>query len=222
MPWNIPNIWQDGTCWIIGGGASLRTEFNIPNEMNGDAMSEYGDYMKPLHKEHVIGVNGAFMLGNWVDVCFFGDKDWYFDNRAELEDYTGVVIGCANFLQHARWTYLDVHYVEKYTGKGFGISEHKQRVCWNKSSGAAAISLAYLFGCRRIILLGFDMQNTGTRSHFHNLYDGAQIKQEVFDKHLKCWDQIAADAQRLGVEILNASEHSVITHFKKVKALDLL
>ena len=54
--WIPPQIWKGQTVFILGGGPSL-------NEANLDL----------IHDRRVIGVNNAYQLGSWVDVCWFGD-----------------------------------------------------------------------------------------------------------------------------------------------------
>jgi hypothetical protein len=54
--WRIPKMWKGQTVFIIGGGPSLN-----------------GTPLHLIHEHRVIGVNCAYMLGDWVDVCWFGD-----------------------------------------------------------------------------------------------------------------------------------------------------
>lgn len=227
MTWSVPKIWKDGTCWIIGGGPSIANQFQVPKKIVDKVstselpVSAYSTYMSLLHDKHVIGVNGAFLLGNWVDMCFFGDKSWYFRNAKALNDYKGLIIGCPEFLQVQGWQNLGIKYLQKANGKTYGISEDPTKVCWNMNSGSAAISLAYNTGCKRIILLGFDMDvNPQGKSHWHGLYEAK--KTQPFHKHLIGFDQIASDAKRLGVEIINASPTSKITQFPKINVKDII
>lgn len=227
MTWNVPNIWEGGECWIIGGGSSLTTQFNIPKQIvtrvrEGKApLTAYSKYLEPLHTKHTIGINGAFRLGNWIDVCFFGDKLWYFDNAADLQNYTGLLIGCPNFLKNPGWQQLKVFHVEQDESKPYGIHKDANKVCWNFNSGAASISIAYSLGCKRIILLGFDMQLVDGTSHWHNLYEKTTTD-ESFAKHLVGFDAIARDAKELGIEIINANPDSAITQFEKIPVKYLL
>jgi len=54
--WKPPKIWQGSPAFIIGGGPSVN------------------DVDFSLIKHHrIIGVNNSYQLGDWVDVCWFGD-----------------------------------------------------------------------------------------------------------------------------------------------------
>lgn len=223
--WDIPNIWKDGTCWIVGGGPSVATQFHIPKKVAdkvslGQApMNTFSPYMSLLHDKHVIGINGAFKLGEWIDICYFGDRNWYFDNKKELDTFKGTVVGCAEFLQVEGWQKENVRFVKKST-LPYGIETEKGHVRWNYNSGLSAINLAYHLGCKRVILLGFDMAlNSEGKGHWHNQYNG--VTNMPFARHLVGVDTIAEDAKRLGLEIINASQTSVMTQFPKINVKDI-
>lgn len=227
MNWAVPKIWNEGTCWIIGGGSSIIQQFHIPKHIvdkvqTGELpISAYSSYMSLLHDKHVIGINSAFLLGDWVDICFFGDKAWYFSNAKALNDYKGLLVGCPEFLQIPGWQKLGIKYLQKDHGKNYGISTNPEKVCWNMNSGSAAISLAYNTGCKRIILLGFDMiLNEQGKGHWHNQYNGKTNM--PFHKHLTGFEQISLDATRLGIEIINASTISKITQFPKMNVKNII
>jgi hypothetical protein len=113
-----------------------------------------------------------------------------------------------------------------------GISRKSGHVSWNGNSGAAAISMAAHTGASRIILLGFDMNlNDVKYQHWHDVYQkGNQEGNEklllktyaTFDKHLRGFPQIALDARRMGIEIINANPTSEIRDFIKVPVNILL
>jgi hypothetical protein len=84
-------------------------------------------------------------------------------------------------------------------------------VSWNRSSGAAAISLAHRWGAKRIILLGFDMRMVSGQKNWHD--DHIEKHHNPFHRHLKSFPAIARDARDLGIEILNATPGSAILDF---------
>jgi hypothetical protein len=111
-----------------------------------------------------------------------------------------------------------------------GITNRKDRVSWNKNSGASAINLAYHMGVKRIFLLGFDMKRApdNIAEHWHSVYREQKESRKVphlpYKKHLPSFGPISNDAQRLGLEIINVGKDSAITQFKKVtleEALEL-
>ena len=188
--------------FILGGGPSLA---------NVD--------LTPLHSKRVVGVNQAFKLGSWVDVCYWGDCAWYGFNLSAVRKFAGLKITSCSRCPELGWKH--VHRVRRT--KPYGIdSEHQDAVAWNNNSGASAINIAAHLGARRIVLLGFDMQLVKRKKNWHNDYKGEQYNPEIFSKHLRGFPQIAKDAEALGIEILNATPGSAITQFPFVDIEDFV
>lgn len=232
MTWKVPRMWDEGECWIIGGGPSLPRQFSVPEEVINQVTtrqkspSAYSPYMKAIHSKHVIGVNAAYTLGTWIDLVIMGDRGFYLSHRQRLAEFPGIKVSCNP--GHAGLQKENIKYLQR-DKKRFGISDFPQCVCWNGNTGAAAISIAANAGVHRIILLGFDMRLTNDRQHWHSLYGSAhrpmdknRLMHLPFDRHLKCFPDIARDAKRRGIEILNACPDSAIECFKKVTVKELL
>src|SRR5680860_726902 len=95
--WQVPKIWEDGEVWILGGGPSLITCFDIPApvvqsvRMRKTGIDAYSPYLAAIHSKHVIGINVAYQFGNWVDICFFGDKGFFLRNKGGLSNFRKLV-----------------------------------------------------------------------------------------------------------------------------------
>jgi hypothetical protein len=240
MIWKVPPIWEDGEVWILGGGSSVIRQFNIPEEVVNDVFnkvkppSAYSPYMGAIHKKHVIGINVAFLIGDWIDVCFFGDGKSFRQNKENLASWPGLKVTCNPGLIKVPW----VKYLERDSAHPYGISSKLDSVSWNLNSGSAAVSIAANAGAKRIILLGFDMKlGDGGGKHWHRLYNPTFSSKEItnlrkigfrheikmpFERHLRGFPQMAKDAQARGIEIINACPESAITVFPKCNVKDLL
>lgn len=234
--WQIPRIWEGGECWILGGGPSLPREFGVPESLIEMVMKKkeppavYSPYLSPIHRQHIIGVNVAFQLGTWIDFIFFGDgRGFLLPFRRQLASHPAIKVCCDPTVNDS-W----IKIVNRDLDKPHGISTEQCRVSWNHNSGAAAINFAYYLGCKRVILVGFDMKlNDKYNQHWHDLY-GRQnriwnrkdnkMKNVVgsFDSYLRKFPIIAEDARHLGLEIINASPDSKIKEFPKVSVKQLL
>ncbi|MHA1809355.1 MAG: hypothetical protein ACTSYH_03480 [Candidatus Heimdallarchaeaceae archaeon] len=203
--WNPPRMWEGKTAFILGGGPSL-----LDVELG------------PLKSKRVIGVNNAFELGDWVDVCWFGDCRWFNWNKENLQKYKGLVATCCKNknIVGVKW----VKYVER--GKAAGIDERPGKISWNSNSGASAINLAYHFGVKRIVLLGFDMHVDNDGNHnWHDKHKSQRPKDSVYaTRFMKRFPAISYDAKRLKLEILNATEGTALPEsiFPHVKLEEVL
>jgi hypothetical protein len=222
MKWSMPKIWEGGRCFIIGGGPSMYKQLEVPDEIVTKVFNKelppaaYAPYFAPIMKEHIIGVNMAYRLGNWVDVVFFGDTSFWKNYRFELQSYHGLKISCSGEVDSVKQI--------RRSSKKLGITTNPQEVCWNHNSGAAAINLAVHTGVKQIILLGFDMKvDSSGNQHWHKEYPKPKGKvEDIFARHLLGFPEIAKQAIALGVEILNANPDSGIDAFKKVNLKEVL
>jgi len=190
------------------------------------SLDRLSPYLAPIHNRFVVGVNNAYMLGHWVDVVFFGDKAWYQRHVDDLERHPAEKVTCCPHLEVEQ----GITFMRRDQELRRGISTAKDRLCWNLNSGAAAINLAYQRGFGRIFLLGFDMEmdENGVHSHWHGRHwempkaqdkpsdSYAHIKRSNFQRHQRCFPQIAEDAEALGIEIINVNPESQITAFPRV------
>jgi hypothetical protein len=229
--WLVPKMWEGGECWIIGGGPSMPREFGVPEDVIDEVMNErlpmsaYSPFLSPIHDKHVIGVNAAFFIGEWIDVIFFGDSGFYFENIHAMNAYPKVKICCNPNMVKKEDRIDGVKYVPRNRARPCGLSDSLvPSLSWNLNSGAAAINLAYYFGVKRVFLLGFDMKTTDEGAqHWHRHYAKSKVKTNVrnkthmpFARHIKNFPMIRNDAKRLGLEIINVSPDSEITQFQRV------
>jgi len=228
MNWIIPRMWENEDVWILGGGPSVTKQFGIPDEIVRSVVertsppSVYSPYMEAIHNKHVIGVNVSFMIGDWMDIVFFGDNGFLLRYEEPLSKYPGIRATCTDQMPDIpSW----IKKLDKDRDHPKGISTRPGHVSWNHNSGGAAINIAVAAGAARIILLGFDMNlTTNLRQHWHDVYQkGEQHDEKIrmttlanMDRHLRAFPQIALDARKMGIEILNASPTSEIKEFVKV------
>ena len=214
----------------------MPAQFRIPKDIINDVCQGkklpcvYSPFLEILHSKHVIGINNAYLLGVWIDAVFFGDGSWYLTHRKNLLKWPGLKITCTpKFANRKRNKMEGVKYLAKDTKRKHGISEFNNMVSWNGNSGSAAISVAVHFGVKRIFLLGFDM-SADRYSHWHGSH-GKEYKnkdrrktrqQKTYNRHLRGFPQIACDAERKGVEILNLSPNSEINSFPKISLQEAL
>lgn len=234
MKWKIPKIWEGGDCWIIGGGPSMPRQFGVPSDVidkvrSGELPpSSYSSYMHKIHDKHVIGVNSAYKLGDWIDIVTFGDIDWYKANRQELLKKKVILVAFNQIEEDIKYAFDGIRTVPRNLDVPKGLSTKPNTVSWNKNTGLASINLAYHLGVKRIFLLGFDMKlDDSKKQHWHGLYSSYNRTEFAphklpFGWHLPKIPNIWEQSKRLGFEIINVTDDSAIKHFPKVQLNDVL
>ena len=231
MIWKPPRLWEGGSCFILGGGASVPTQFNVPFDLTRKVCerklppSSYVPYMKAISNSHIIGINNAYQLGGLIDILFFGDSRWHINHSKRLAAWPGVKVTCdGTLLNRPRERMEGMKCLDRDREHIYGISSDPTKVSWNGNSGSASISLAAHLGIKTIYLLGFDMCLFTGYSHWHppdtQLNSGQRQKSSVvpmpYAKHLVGFSQIAKDAKQQKIEIFNVSTVSRIEEFPKV------
>lgn len=194
-------MWENQTVLLLGGGPSLK-------KIDLDLIAKSG------HRK--IGVNNSYRLGNWVDICWFGDTRWFNWHKKELRaTYTGLVVSCDK-------NQLDVPWVKVLRRMdNFGIEPIPGKVRWNANSGGSAINFAYHLGVRKIVLIGFDMQ--ADKYGNDNWHNDHEVHPPIpYDTFITAFKSIARDAKRLGLEIVNVNRESELTMFPFVNLEDVL
>jgi len=176
--------WDGQTAWVIGGGPSLRGR----------------DLSGLTSRGRVLGVNRAADF--WpVDATFTRDRVFRQKRRYDL----------------AAWAQDHEVYVAIRAGESHDPLPGVRYLTLGEdvgglNSGHGAIQLALRKGARRIILLGFDLTETGAGpSHWHEGHAWANGKGQRY------YERWAADFERIevrpGVEILNANPESAVRCF---------
>lgn len=230
MHWAVPRIWNGGDVWILGGGQSVVQQFQIPSDivkkvLNGTfPISTYSPFLEPIHNKHVIGINAAFEIGDWMDMVFFGDGKYFLSVQEKLAAFPKLKVSCAPVCRNLHW----VKYLDRDGSRKHGITNDPTKVSWNDNSGAAAISVAAHAGAKRIFLLGFDMKMTSGEKHWHRSYTkGKPLNKPAnapvpFAMHLAGFPNIKLDAEKRGIEIYNVCPDSALTVFPRITLQEAL
>lgn len=99
--------------------------------------------------------------------------------------------------------------------KGDGIAEDPDTILHGMNSGHQAINLACVFGAARILLLGYDCQHTGGKSHWHGDHPRTLGNARCVAQWAKGFARQAEDAQRRGIEIINCSRATALQCFTR-------
>ena len=198
--WTVVDIWRGSTVYIIGGGPSLK-------DMD----------LSIIHNKRVIGVNNAYKLGSWVDCCWWGDGGWWDEHAGSLKNFSGLKVHCCN--HHA----IRPGTKRVIRGKPLGIEKRHEYISWNHSSGASAVNLAVHLGAKKIVLVGFDMKkDKDGENNWHDDHKRLGPDWNPYDRFLSVWPHIRRDADKLKIEIINATPDSALTLFPMMNLEDVV
>ena len=159
----------------------------------------------------VISVSNAWKLtAKWADVYFAADRRYwevYFRRMraAGIEPdrmYTSCVAASALH---------KINRVKAANQPGLGLTSLNT----GGNSGYMGINLAYLFGARRIILLGFDMQaGADGAKHFDGSHPAPLSQCMPFPEWLHRFKALAKDLKGKDVRVINCSRSTALFEFE--------
>jgi len=149
MTWEkIPKLFEGRTVRVFGGGPSL------------GLLEAHRDQ---LDKVPTIVVNTAMYLHPKAEVLFFSDAWFYWHAKEDIQAFPGLKVTINKCYTDKLGVRRDASlenepnlYIQP-TGS-YGWDATRNIICFNRSSGAGAIQLAWHMGAKRIVLFGFDMQ----------------------------------------------------------------
>lgn len=100
-------------------------------------------------------------------------------------------------------------------GSGHGFADEPDTINGGGNSGHQAVHLAATFGATKIVLLGFDMQQTGGKEHWHGKHEGRLPNGKGFPGWIKTMGYLAKDLERMGVDVINCSRVTALRCFRR-------
>lgn len=142
----------------------------------------------------VIVTNSTFRLVPWADVLYAMDAAWWRVHIKEVEkSFPGERV-CAVLLPSR---------FGAGCMKSFGFRPYN-------NSGAGAISLALYGGASRVLLLGYDQQHTGGRTHWHGDHPRGLGNAGGFLRWADSYRQLRERMDKAGIAYLNCSRATAL------------
>lgn len=163
----------------------------------------------------VIVINTSYRLAPWADALYACDARWWDDNIAAVREATSAELWTQEASAAKRH---GLQWIKGRRADGLG----RDVVHLGGNSGYQAINLAYIWGARRIILLGFDMQHTGGKGHWHEDHPGKKGVKPPVRNWVPRFTQLAEDLEREGVLVVNATRQTALKCFPRAALEEVL
>lgn len=155
-------------------------------------------------------MNDAWTLAPWADVLYACDKRWWDAKRPGSDfEFPGLRVS----QDKAACESYGLFYVVARGDRG--LCREPWTLHQGLNSGYQAMNLAYHFGAERMLLLGYDMQKTGGRSHWFGDHPGKLNVPSPYAEFVKRFPALAADLLAEGVRVTNCSTETALTCFER-------
>lgn len=220
------------TAYIIGAGPSI-----------------FFQNLKPLKDKLTFAVNSGYCACPWATFFVSDDRsvqNWsYFFRDLYYSRHTTALLYEDKFSDIPKGFNNKTVFFRHRTG--YNITEeyehenYPNRIWQARTSMGTAIHIAYIMGCRRIVLIGNDLCRVQGRRYFWQLYySGRPYRKDtiaidtfpraMMDKHesdvdlldiMNYWQSISQELNSK-CEVLNASKISILDCFPKIELKDII
>lgn len=174
----------------------------------------------PVHTTRgwpTICVNDGYRLRPDADAVYSGDQRWWKFHAETVARATTAQRWCCDE-RTARE--LGINWIRFERKPGLSRDPSVIRIGGPVgNSGAQAINLAYLWGARRLVLVGFDM---GAQGHFFGDHPKALRTVSPWKTMIAGMSAMASELHAAGVEVLNCSPLTAIRYWPVARLKDAL
>lgn len=157
------------------------------------------------HGWRAIAVNTTYQKVPTADVLYAGDRSWWEEHLARVQmSFHGECWTINRWIAHHAGLYHIEHSDEP------GLAKMAGRIHTGGNSGHAAIGLAYTFGAQKILLTGFDFQDSYNMSHWHGDHPVTLNQERPFVGWLQRLPALIDELKQVGVEVVNCSIETAI------------
>lgn len=180
-----------------------------------------------MHKGFSIGVNDSALRLN-TDIFFTMDRLWFENTAKDLKGRSGIVrhsVYDSSIKKGLIWPQVK-RYEMHYDKTNLNLYSD---VVHGNNSGFCAFNYAVLMCLkepypRNIFLFGFDFQGQDGKAHWYPQYSWVQNNKDGshYRKWAKDMDNTKSDILKLGINVYNCSDHSLVKAFPVVSDKEVL
>lgn len=184
-------------CILIATGPSL-------NKKDVDLIEKYKDYFM------IIGCNDSYKVVDFLDIHYAADYRWWFHHakpfREKYPDLEAWTRG-SGYLHNQQYNIK----AARVLSSGAGLSEDPTLLHSGHNSGFAQLNFAYLSGCNKFILVGYNMQPVDKKEHFFGSHpDGVRKRRPSnYDKFIEAFNNVQKE---FWPNIINCTKNSALSY----------
>lgn len=157
-------------------------------------------------KARVVVVNDGYRLAPWADVLWACDGKWW-EHHQGVPSFTGLKFSLDKKAE--RWP--GVQALQRLGSHGLSLDP--SGVTTGGNSGMQAIGAAVHLGASRIVLLGYDMQTAGKKTHWFGKHPPALERLSPYDSFMSAFATMVQPLKKAGIEVINCSRSTSLAAF---------
>lgn len=193
------NQWKGETAVLIASGPSLSEQ----------------DVSAVRGKARCLTINDNWRLAPWADALYAADHNWWHHYRY-VHEFTGQKWTVAAHWCDGEAEAHGINVLQARDEPGLSRDPGVVNVGLVGNSGFQALNLAVHFGVSRIILLGYDLNDSGD-SHWFGDHPRGLVNTGLSKNagRRKGFEAAVPDLEDMGVEVINCSRETDLTCFPR-------
>ncbi len=210
--WSVPREWDGETCAVLASGPSMSKTIaeSVKGRCRVIAVSNQGiettvdDVVYPA-------------LAPWADVLLASDRRWWIEHQVQARSFLGLKVTIEPPGGSERLNWHDV--MQLQNGGACLFDPRPTHIGGGGNSGFHAVHLAAHFGCKKILLLGFDMKPSATiagkkgSQHWFGEHAWRKNLKMPFELFIERFTRSAPEFKRRGIQIINCTPGSALKCF---------
>jgi len=195
----VPCLYPNETAVLFATGPSLTPEIV--------------EQVRPYHESgrvRAFGCNDSYLLVDYLDVHYACDDCWW--------DYNGITClkglpsNCHVWTQSEKSSIkFKINHIPGSHNSGLYIKD-RNHIHFGSNSGFQLLNLAYHYGVRRFILLGYNMGPVNNKRHFFGNHPGNMNKDSPYETFRIEFNRIQKDIKS---SIVNCTVNTSLTCFRQ-------
>jgi hypothetical protein len=181
-------------------------------------------------KARVIVINDTWRMAPWADVLYAYHAQWW-NYHSGVSGFDGHKWTSVPFeddfklsgdvpLQEAAICRWGLDWIRGKMAAGMSFDEGL--IHFGGNGGFQALNLAVLFGAKKIILLGYDMQESDGKSHWHEDHPATIRRNMTFGLWRDKLGEAASGLLDRGISVINCTRRSALNCFPRAILQDVI
>jgi hypothetical protein len=170
---------------------------------------EVVEYVREHKGDHIVfGCNDVYKICDFMDVHYACDTRWWEINGKDFRE---------KFPDQESWTQckgsatkFNLEWTNGKHNSGFSVDPNL--IHFGSNSGYQQLNIAFLMGCNKFILLGYNMRHINGKSHFFGDHQGGMNNSSPYKSFLQKYETIQEPIKKL---IVNCTADSALRAFRK-------
>lgn len=191
----VPLKFRNKKAILIATGPSLTTEVI-------ETIRQYKDDFI------IFGCNDSYKVVDFLDIHYACDTAWWRmwgedlkEKRPNLESWTQCEVSAKDF---------DLKHIKGKFAKGLSVGS--EIIHFGHNSGFQLLNLAFLMGCNKFILAGYNMQAVGGSRHYFGEHPDGLSRTSPYPRFIESFATVQPEIKPL---IVNCTPQTALTIFRR-------